>query len=317
MHISKQRSPTRIIVTGGAGFIGSHIADRLAALGHEIVAVDDLSSGREANLADAMGSSSVHLEKIDVRTSSFRSLVGRIRPDVIVHMAAQIDVRHSVSDPMEDADRNIIGTLSVYEAARASGAKTVLIASSGGTIYGEAKRLPTPEGARTRPIVPYGISKRVLGDYADFYERTHGIRSVLLALGNVYGPRQDPHGEAGVVAIFLGRMLRGEQPVIYGDGTQVRDYVYVGDVVQAFLRALRSDFSGTVNIGTGIGTSVLELFRACGRAARYAGEPRFDAPRTGELQVNVLDVGLAERVLGWKPKTSLATGLRRTLSSLS
>src|SRR6266567_2015393 len=157
-------------------------------------------------------------------------------------MAAQIDVRLSVADPVEDADQNIGGTLSVYEAARAAGTKTVLIASSGGTIYGEPKRLPVSESARTRPTVPYGISKRVLHDYADFYARTYGIRTVLLALGNVYGPRQDPHGEAGVIAIFIGKMLRGEQPVIYGDGTQVRDYVYVADVVEAFRRAMDGDY---------------------------------------------------------------------------
>jgi UDP-glucose 4-epimerase len=176
--------------------------------------------------------------------------------------------------------------------------------------------VPISEKSRTRPVSPYGISKRVLNDYADYFRAQHGIRTVLLALGNVYGPRQNPHGEAGVVAIFLGRMLRGETPVIFGNGSQVRDYVYVGDVVDSFARAMSSEHHGAVNIGTGVGTSVLQLFKACARIAGYKGEPRFEAERPGELQASILDVALAGKVLGWKSKTSLSKGLKETFVSL-
>jgi UDP-glucose 4-epimerase len=316
MRAAKPSEPKRVLVTGGAGFIGSHVVDLFAALGHAVFAVDDMSTGREENLARAM-EAGVLLEKLDVRAREFRSFVRTVAPDVVVHMAAQADVRRSVRDPIEDADQNILGTLSVLEAARVAGTKTVLIASSGGTIYGEPHRLPVSESARSRPTMPYGISKRVLSDYAAYYETAYGLRTGSLALGNVYGPRQDPHGEAGVVAIFLGRMLRGETPVIYGDGTQVRDYVYVGDVADAFTRAVEALWAGIVNIGTGRGTSVLQLFRACARTVGYRGKPSFEQPRLGELHKSVLDVGRADRLLGWKSKTTLAQGLKRTAEFLS
>jgi UDP-glucose 4-epimerase len=311
MSPTKQSLPRRVLVTGGAGFIGSNIVDALLAKGHTVFAVDDMSSGREENLASALDGGA-RLEKLDVRAPELRSFVRTVAPDVIVHMAAQIDVRKSVQDPVLDADQNVLGTLNVFEAARAAGTRTILIASSGGTIYGEPKKLPVSEAARSRPTNPYGISKRVLHDYADFYRVTYDIRTVLLALGNVYGPRQDPYGEAGVVAIFLGRMLRGETPVIYGDGSQVRDYVYVGDVAEAFARAMDADAQGGVNIATGKGITVLELFKACARTTGYKGKPDFEAARLGELQASILEVGLAARLLGWKPKTSLAQGLKRT-----
>ena len=316
MSPSKRSQPKRIVVTGGAGFIGSNVVDHLAAGGHTVFAVDDMSRGREANLSRAVDSAGVRLEKLDVRAREFRSFVRSVAPDVVVHLAAQIDVRRAVQDPIDDADQNILGTLSVFEAARGADTQTVLIASSGGTIYGEPRKLPVGEDARSRPTTPYGISKRVLHDYASFYGAAYGLRTVLLALGNVYGPRQDPYGEAGVVAIFLGRMLRGETPVIYGDGSQVRDYVYVADVAEAFARAMDSDVAGGVNIATGKGTSVLELFKVCARTVRYKGRPSFEPARLGELQASVLDVGLAARTLGWKPKTGLAQGLKRTAAFL-
>ncbi|HJT36987.1 MAG TPA: GDP-mannose 4,6-dehydratase, partial [Actinomycetota bacterium] len=272
--------------------------------------------GREDNLRDAI-ERGARVEKLDVRAPGFRELVRAEAPDVIVHLAAQIDVRRSVQDPIADADLNILGTLAVLEAAREAKTDTVLIASSGGTIYGEPRKVPVAEAARTRPVNPYGISKRVLNDYAEFYRDAYGIRTVLLALGNVYGPRQDPHGEAGVVAIFLGRMLRGETPVIYGDGSQVRDYVYVTDAADAFARAMDADVHGTINIATGKGTSVSELFKTCARTIGYKGKPDFAPPRPGELQASVLDVGLAARALGWKPKTALTQGLKRTATSIA
>ena len=316
MSPTKHSQPRRVLITGGAGFIGSNIVDHFLAGGHSVFAVDDMSSGREENLTKAL-EGGARLEKLDVRAPEFRSFVRTVAPDVVVHMAAQIDVRRSVQDPIEDADLNVLGTLNVFEAARAVGTQTVLIASSGGTIYGEPKKLPVKEDARTRPTNPYGISKRVLHDYADYYRATYGLRTVLLALGNVYGPRQDPHGEAGVVAIFLGRMLRGETPVIYGDGTQTRDYVYAGDVAEAFARAMDSDAQGGVNIATGKGTSVVDLFKACARTTGYKGKPDFKPERVGELRASVLDVGLAHKLLGWRPKTALARGLKRTAAFLA
>jgi UDP-glucose 4-epimerase len=315
MRASEEAGSHRVVLTGGAGFIGSHVADGLLAGGHDVIAVDDLSSGHEENLSAALRSDRFRFEHGDIRSARFRTLMKKEHPDVVVHMAAQVDVRRSMNDPIEDASLNVIGSLSVYEAARAAGAGTVMIASSGGTIYGEAK-VPVAETARARPISPYGISKRVLNDYADYYRSNHGIRTVLLALGNVYGPRQDPHGEAGVVAIFLGRMLRGETPVIFGDGSAVRDYVFVTDVVDAFMRAMDGRHHGPVNIGTGVGTSVLDLFKACARAAGYKGKPRYEAERPGELRANFLDVSLAAKALGWKPRTSLQAGLKKTLASL-
>jgi len=315
MSPTKRPHPRRVLITGGAGFIGSNIVDDFLARGHTVFAVDDMSSGREENLRRALDAGA-QLEKLDVRARDFRSLVRTVAPDVVVHTAAQIDVRRSVQDPIGDADQNVLGTLNVFEAARAAGTQTVLIASSGGTIYGEPRKLPVKEDARTRPTNPYGISKRVLHDYADFYKATYGMRTVLLALGNVYGPRQDPRGEAGVVAIFLGRMLRGDTPVIYGDGTQTRDYVFVGDVADAFARAMDSDAHGGVNIGTGKATSVHELFKACARTVGYKGAPNYQPARVGELQASVLDVGLAAKLLGWKPKTGLAQGLKRTAASI-
>ena len=310
MSPTKSSHPKRIVVTGGAGFIGSNVVDHLAAGGHTVFAVDDMSRGREANLTRAVDSAGVHLEKLDVRAREFRSFVRTVAPEVVVHLAAQIDVRRAAQDPIDDADQNILGTLSVFEAAREAGTQTVLIASSGGTIYGEPRKLPIREDSRSRPTSPYGISKRVLHDYAAFYGAAYGLRTVLLALGNVYGPRQDPHGEAGVVAIFLGRMLRGETP-----GLQ---HVIVSlGVAEAFARAMESDVAGGVNIATGKGTSVLELFKVCARTVGYKGRPAFEPARPGELQASVLDVGLAARTLGWKPKTGLGQGLKRTAAFLT
>ncbi|HMK97727.1 MAG TPA: NAD-dependent epimerase/dehydratase family protein, partial [Acidimicrobiales bacterium] len=228
----------RALVTGGAGFIGSSLVDRLLAEGHSVDVMDDLSSGTLANLADARagGSGRFHFHQVDIRSPDVVGLIERRQPEVVFHMAAQKDVRVSVSDPVLDADVNILGSLRVLEGARAAGARKFVFASSGGTIYGGADRFPTKESAPQQPLSPYGVAKKAFGDYLFAYRELHGLEYTSLALANVYGPRQDPHGEAGVVAIFAGRLLAGEPCLIYGDGSQTRDYVYVDDVVDAFSR---------------------------------------------------------------------------------
>jgi UDP-glucose 4-epimerase len=301
----------KILVTGGAGFIGSHIVDRLLVAGHEVSVVDSLERGKIENIAGPVDRG-VKLHRIDIRDPSVRDLLAAERPDVVMHLAAQIDVRVSVADPLLDADVNVLGSLNVLEGARAAGVRKVIVASSGGCIYGEPEKLPVKETYRGTPESPYGISKRVLHDYLAYYRNTHGLDWTVLALANVFGPRQDPFGEAGVVSIFLGRMLRGQEPVVYGDGAQTRDFVFVGDVADAFMRATERG-SGTVfNIGTGVETTVRELWEACARASGYAGAVRFAPKRTGELERIALDSSRAKKKLGWKPDTDLDVGIAAT-----
>jgi len=301
----------RILVTGGAGFIGSHVVDRLLAEGHEVSIVDSLERGSRDNIAGPL-EAGVALHEIDVRDPALRTVVASERPEVVMHLAAQVDVRVSVADPMLDADVNISGSLNLLEASRAAGARKVIVTSSGGCIYGEPTKLPVQETYRGTPESPYGISKRVLHDYLAFYRKAHSLDWTVLALANVYGPRQDPLGEAGVVSIFLGAMFDGREPVIYGDGKQTRDFVYVGDVADAFVRGIAKG-SGTVfNIGTANETTVLELWDACARAATYRGEVRFAPKRLGELERIALDWSRAKRKLGWRPAMDLDGGLAET-----
>ncbi len=301
----------KILVTGGAGFIGSHIVDRLVAEGHDVAVVDSLLGGKRANLAGAV-EKGARLHVLDIRDEGLRGLVAGERPEVIMHLAAQIDVRISVADPMHDADVNIAGSLNLLEAARESGVRKIIMTSSGGCIYGEPKALPVKETYRGTPDSPYGISKKVLHEYLAFYRNAHGIDFTVLALGNVYGPRQDPTGEAGVVAIFLGKMLVGGRPVIYGDGKQTRDFVHVSDVVDAFAKALKRGSATVFNVGTSIETNVLELWDACARAVAFKGEVRFAPPRLGELERIALDFTRARRKLGWSPQMSLDAGIADT-----
>ncbi len=303
----------RILVTGGAGFIGSHVVDRMLADGHQVSIVDSLQRGSRDNVAAPLAGGVVFHE-IDIRDPRLRDLIGSERPDVVMHLAAQVDVRVSVADPVLDADVNVGGSLNVIESARAAGARKVVVASSGGCIYGEPTTLPVKETYRGTPESPYGISKRVLHDYLEFYRKTHDLDWTVLALANVYGPRQDPFGEAGVVSIFLGAMLEGREPVIYGDGKQSRDFVYVGDVADAFARAI-GEGSGTVfNIGTATETTVLELWEACARVAGYRADARFAPKRLGELERIALDWDRAKGKLGWRPTMDLAGGLAETAS---
>jgi UDP-glucose 4-epimerase len=299
----------RAIVTGGAGFIGSHVVDSLLARGDEVVAVDDLSRGRREKV-----STSAELAVVDIRDAdALARLFADFRPDACFHLAAQADVRVSVAQPDLDADVNVVGTIRVLEAARSVGTK-IVFSSTGGAIYGECGR-PAPESTPREPLAPYGTSKLAGEEYLATYNRLYGTSHVSLRYGNVYGPRQDPHGEAGVVAIFFGRLARGEAPHIFGDGRQTRDYVYVGDVAAATLAA-RESRGGVFNVGTGKETSVVDLLEACMRVSGVEIEPAFDPPRPGELRRSFLDASLAERELGWRPATPLHEGLAATWSSL-
>jgi UDP-glucose 4-epimerase len=295
----------RAIVTGGAGFIGSHVVDALVARGDEVLVVDDLSSGRRQNLNEH-----VRLAVADVRDrDAIDAIFDEVRPEACFHLAAQANVRVSVERPAHDADVNVIGTIRVLNAATRHGTP-VVFASTGGAIYGECDG-PATEDAPRLPLSPYGTSKLAGEEYLALYNRLHGGAHTSLRYGNVYGPRQDPHGEAGVVAIFLGRLARGERPEVFGDGTQTRDYVYVADVVEATLAA-STHAAGVFNVGTGGETSVLELLDACKRAAGVDAEPVFAPPRAGELQRSVLDPTLAERELGFRARSALGDGLSAT-----
>jgi UDP-glucose 4-epimerase len=243
-----------------------------------------------------------------------REVLARARPDVVFHLAAQIDVRVSVANPILDAEVNILGSLNVLEGCLDAGVSKVVFASSGGTIYGLPDEIPTRESASQTPESPYGVAKKAVGDYLYYYREQRGLESTALALANVYGPRQDPHGEAGVVAIFAGKLLLGETPVIFGDGAQTRDFVFVDDVVDAFVRASERGGGLLLNIGTGTETSVLELFDAMARLVKHKGVPRHEAARVGELARSALDPARAEMHLGWKPWTALDAGLTRTLA---
>jgi UDP-glucose 4-epimerase len=298
----------RAIVTGGAGFIGSHVVEALLARGDEVLALDDLSSGRRENVSE-----SVRLVVADLR-EPLDEIFDEARPEVCFHLGAQVDVRVSVERPGHDADVNVLGTISVLEAARRHETQ-VVFSSTGGAIYGECEG-PAPEDAERRPLAPYGVSKLAGEEYLAAYNRLYGTRHVSLRYGNVYGPRQDPHGEAGVVAIFLGKLSAGEPPKIFGDGRQTRDYVYAGDVARATLAAAGQD-DGVFNVGTGQETSVLELYELCRRVAGSALEAEEAPPRLGELQRSVLDVSRAERELGWQAEVPLEEGLRRTWDSIA
>jgi UDP-glucose 4-epimerase len=309
----------RALVTGGAGFIGSNLTDALLARGDEAIVVDDLSTGRRENLEPGLANGATLVEA-DIRDrGAIEELAGREQPEVIFHLAAQIDVRKSVADPAFDASINVGGTANVLEAARAAGTRRIVFSSTGGAIYGEGdgQQLPLAEEAPLAPEAPYGQSKLAGEGYLSLYERLYGLSTIPLRLGNVYGPRQDPLGEAGVVAIFCGRLREGKRPTVFGDGKQTRDYIYVGDVVTAMLAAAESETTGPVNIGTGIETDVLELVSALGELGAAGDfEPEFAPPRTGEVQRISIDPARAERELGWRPQMGLGEGLRVTLDSI-
>jgi len=308
-----------VLVTGGAGFIGSHLADRLLAEGHRVISVDDLSTGRIANLAEARGyGKEFTFFNMDVRAEGLLPLFERHRPEVIFHLAAQSGVRPSLGDPGRDASINIMGTINVLECATKVEARKVIYAASGGTIYGEPRRLPAKESTAqaSHPMSPYGISKKVVLDYLGFYQRYRGLDYTACALGNVYGPRQDPHGEAGVIAIFAQRMLANEAVTIFGDGNQTRDYVFVDDVVHAFVQSMQRGPGKLVNIGTGLEASVNHVFRLLADIIGYGQEPDHGPLPPGELRRIALDISSAPNAIAWKPWTHLEDGLAETVAFL-
>ena len=298
----------RILVTGGAGFIGSHIVDTYINAGHDVIVVDDLSTGKRENL-----NPKARFVQADIQNPTVRQLIVQEKIEVLNHHAAQMDVRRSVADPLFDARINILGMLNLLEGAREAGVKRIIFASSGGTVYGEQETFPATEEHTTQPICPYGVSKRTGEHYLYFYHAEYRIPYIALRYANIYGPRQDPHGEAGVVAIFTLRLLAGEQPIINGDGKQTRDYVFVGDVARANLTALQTDYIGPINIGTGSETDVNQLF---GYLRQFTGAPapEMHGPaKPGEQRRSVLAWGRAQQLLGWQPEMNIEEGLRRTV----
>lgn len=307
----------KVLVTGGAGFIGSNLVDALVARGDEVAVLDNLSTGRLANLRAALAAGATLYEQ-DVRNAQeLDRVIAECQPEVIFHLAAQIDVRRSVSDPAYDADVNVTGMVRLLEAARSGNARRIVYSSTGGAMYGEADEIPTPEDAPIRPLSPYGQSKYAAEGYMHLYQRLHGLSTITLRYSNVYGPRQDPLGEGGVIAIFCDKLRTGSAPLIFGDGLQTRDYTFVGDVVGANLMAADSTAEGAYNIGTGHETSVLDLIGAIRPLAESgAFEPQFAPSRAGEVQRSVLDARRAEQAFGWRPSVDLPTGMQRTFDSL-
>jgi UDP-glucose 4-epimerase len=300
----------RILVTGGAGFIGSHTVDALLARGGcEVVVLDDLSSGKREQVNPA-----ARFHQADLRDAgAVRGIIERERPEIIVHLAAQMDVRRSVADPVFDAQVNLVGFLNLMESARQHGLRRVIFASTGGAIYGEQDQFPCDEEHPLRPVSPYGVAKAATEKYLFFYRVQYAIDYVALRYANVYGPRQDPHGEAGVVAIFCGRILEGRPVTIFGDGEQTRDYVFVGDVVRANLAALEATVSGAFNIGTGLETSVNQLYAELAACAGVSRPPEYAPARPGEQRRSVISAARAARELGWRPAVALRDGLAQTL----
>jgi UDP-glucose 4-epimerase len=308
------------VVTGGAGFIGSNLVDALVARGDRVAVIDDLSGGKRENLADALAAGA-QLHELDVRDArGVAGVFAEARPQLVFHLAAQIDVRRSVADPAADADVNVLGAINVLVAAREHGARRVVNTSTGGGLYGDAELLPTPEDSPINPLAPYGQSKLAAEGYFELYARLFGLSTVSLRYGNVYGRHQDVHGEAGVVAIFCGCLLEGRAPQVFGDGRQTRDWVDAADVVGANLMAAESGITGPINIGHGQETSVLDLLGVLREVGAARGlrlpDPEFLPARPGEVARSCLDVGRAREELGWEPEVSLRDGLERILAGL-
>jgi UDP-glucose 4-epimerase len=304
------------LVSGGAGFIGSNLVDALLERGDRVAVLDNLSTGRRENLASAL-ERGAELHVADIRNGDeVGAVMRRTCPEVVFHLAAQTDVRRSVDEPGFDAATNILGTIALIEAAAELGVRRLVNSSTGGAIYGDTDVAPTPESHPVRPVSAYGQSKYAAEGYCDLYSRERGVSAISLRYSNVYGPRQDPHGEAGVVAIFCGRLAQGERLTVFGDGRQTRDWVEVSDVVRANLLAAESALTGTINIATAHETSVLDLIDALREVSEAGGlaEPEFAPERPGEVRRSVLDISRAQQELGWSPRVDLRDGLRRLLA---
>lgn len=299
----------KILITGGAGFIGSHIADHFVHEGYDVHIVDNLSTGTRSNIPQG-----AHFHQLDLRDSALNSLFQKERFPAVIHHAAQLDVRHSVADPVFDAEINVVGFLKLMEAGRKNGLKRIIFASTGGAIYGESRVLPQNEDNLLQPESPYGITKLATEKYLYFYEHVHGISPVILRYANVYGPRQGTCGEAGVIAIFIKKLLAGESPIVFGDGLQTRDYVFVGDVVSANYLALNARQGGTYNVGTGIETSVNDLLSRLQNLLRTQVEAKQGDKRPGEVLRSALSHERICADLGWKPKVDLDIGLEQTVN---
>ncbi len=298
----------KAIVTGGAGFIGSHVCDALIERGFEVAVIDNLSSGKLQNLAPG-----ATFYQADIRDKSIAEIFAKEQPQYLFHLAAQMDVRRSVADPAYDADVNIGGTINLIEAGRAVGLKKTIYASTGGAVYGEPKNIPADEQTAVAPLCPYGISKHTVEHYLELYRKLYGMSYTVLRYANVYGPRQDPHGEAGVVAIFSQLLLAGKQPRIFGDGSKTRDYVFVADIVAANMLALEKGDSAVVNLGWGTQTTDQQIFDGVRDAAGCDIKPEYAPKRLGEVEYIALNASLAKKVLGWRPKVELKEGLRRAV----
>jgi UDP-glucose 4-epimerase len=296
-----------ILLAGGAGFIGSHSSRQLLARGHRVTVVDDLSHGHRPNVPDGAA-----LEVLDLRSPGLVPLVARLQPDAVLHLAAQMDVRKSVTDPTFDASVNVLGTVNLLESARRAGVKRFVFASSGGAVYGEQDEFPATESHPRRPASPYGTSKLCGEEYLALYQRTFGLPFAAMRYANVYGPRQDPHGEAGVVAIFLEKMLAGGAPVINGDGLQTRDYVFVEDVARANVLALESDHCGPINVGTAREATVVEVAALLAKSVGFTRPIGHGPAKAGEQRRSVISPALAKQVLGWEPTVQIEEGLAAT-----
>lgn len=306
--------PVRALVTGAAGFIGSTLVDRLLADGHAVLGLDNFASGRATNLEQLADNAAFAFVEADIVTADLESILAEYRPEVVFHLAAQIDVRHSVADPQFDASVNVIGTVRLAEAARRAQVRKIVHTSSGGSIYGTPSRYPTPETVPTDPASPYAAGKVAGEIYLNTFRHLYGLDCSHIAPANVYGPRQDPHGEAGVVAIFAQALLSGKRTRVFGDGSNTRDYVFVDDVVDAFVKAGGDAGGGQrFNVGTGIETSDRQLHSAVVAAVGGPDDPEFAPPRLGDLKRSCLDIGSAAAVLGWKPKVGLTEGIARTV----
>ncbi len=299
----------KAVVTGGAGFIGSHICDALIERGFEVAVIDNLSSGKRRNLAPRAA-----FYQLDIRDKSIAAVFAKERPEVMFHLAAQMDVRRSVADPAYDADVNIGGTINLLEAGRAAGLRKTIYSSTGGAVYGEPEKLPADEDTPVAPLCPYGVSKHTVEHYLELYRKLYGMDYTVLRYANVYGPRQDPHGEAGVVAIFSQMLLAGQQPRIFGDGSKTRDYVYVDDIIAANMLALDGAGGAVLNIGRGVQTTDQEIFDGVRDAVGCDTRAAYAPKRLGEVDYIALDASRARRVLGWTPKVGLAEGLRRAVA---